>query len=525
MKNFLQKLGKSLMMPISIIAAGGIFLGIASVLQNPSIVGVGFTEMVAVQTFIGFIRGLVGALFGNLPILFAVAVTIGLAKTEKETAAFSGVIGFILFHVTISYILKVNGITAATMSIDALVKDGVSQLDATRIASTYEMVLGIFTFRMNVFGGIIVGILVSWLHNRFHTIELPLAISFFGGKRFVPIITTIVTPFLALAMYFIWPIFNIGIEAIGNLIASSGLFGTFLFGMLERLLVPTGLHHILNQLVRFTPIGGTSMIGGEQFVGALNIFNAELATNDANIETMREATRFLAQGKIPFMVFGLPAACFAMYRTAREENKNKVKGLLFAAALASFTTGITEPIEFAFIFVSPLLFVFHSIMAGLSFMLMDVFQVSIGNVQGGVIDLLVFGVLRGMETRWFITVIVGIGYAFAYYYMFKFIILKFNVQTPGREAEQEGEDVQIENITEIGDAIVKALKGKENILEIDNCFTRLRLVLRDANTIDEVALKATGAVGVVKMSDTSIQIIYGPQVEKIAREVKQSVGK
>ncbi|SDC29664.1 PTS system, D-glucosamine-specific IIC component/PTS system, maltose and glucose-specific IIC component [Pelagirhabdus alkalitolerans] len=520
MKDFFQKLGKSLMMPISIIAAAGIFLGLASVLQNPDIVGETFVSFEGVQNVIGFVRSLSGSLFGNLPILFAVSIAIGMARKEKPTAAFSAVIGFIIFHVTLEYILGLNGVTAETTSIDYLMAEGMSELEATQVNSQYETVLGIFTLRMNVFAGILAGGLVAILHNKFYNVELPVAISFFGGKRFVPIITTVAVPVLSLAMYYIWPFVGGAIESLGNVIADSGLFGTFLFGFLERLLIPTGLHHILNQLVRFTPIGGIAMIDGDQVVGALNIFNTALAQDVLDFDLMSTATRFLAQGKVPFMVFGLPAAGFAMINTARLGEKKRVKGLLFAAILAAFTTGITEPIEFAFIFVSPLLFVFHAFMAGLSFMLMDLFNVVIGNVQGGVIDLTVFGVLQGTATNWFFAVIVGIGYAFAYYYFFKFIITKKNIQTPGREKLDEGQDVEVKDDGHLGETIVEALGGVNNIEEIENCFTRLRLVVKDANVADEQKLKNTGAAGVVKIDDKHIQVIYGPQVEGIAQKVK-----
>ncbi|WP_368251327.1 PTS transporter subunit EIIC [Enterococcus sp. 2201sp1_2201st1_B8_2201SCRN_220225] len=528
MKEYLQKLGKSLMMPISIIAAAGIFLGIASVLQNPNIVGEGFVAISGVQNTIGFIRAIVGALFGNLPILFAASVAIGLAKGEKTTAAFAAIIGFILFHVTISYFLSLKGITAATMSVEALIESGQSTLEATRTASLYESVLGIFTYRMNVFGGVIVGMLVATVHNRFYKTELPMAISYFGGKRLVPIMTTVTVPILGILMYFVWPFLGKGIEGVGNLIADSGAFGVFLFGAIERLLVPTGLHHILNQLVRFTPIGGVAMLDGEQVVGALNIFNKLLTESDPNMDIMREATRFLAQGKIPFMVFGLPAACYAMYKTARPGEKTRVKALLLAAAIASFTTGITEPIEFSFIFVSPILFIFHALMSGLSFMLMNLLGVSIGNVQGGAIDLGVFGILRGLETHWYFAVIVGIFYAFAYYFVFKTVILRRNVKTPGREDETEPVAVTASNTTkgssatDMGTTIVTALGGTENIQSIDNCFTRLRLVLVDSEKIDEKALKATGAAGVMKLDDKNVQVVYGPQVEGIALKVKDA---
>lgn len=521
-----QKLGKALMTPISLIAAAGIFLGIGSVLQNPNIVGDGFTNLILIQHIIGIVRAVANGIFGNLPLLFAVSIGFGLANKEKTTAAFSSVIGFILFHIVIQYFLTANGITADTHSVDALVASGMDTLEATQIASRYETVLGIFTLRMNVFGGILVGILVSWLHNKFHNIELPTAISFFGGKRFVPIITTLTVPFLSILMYYIWPFFGLMIEGLGNIIAQSGLFGTFLFGFLERLLIPTGLHHILNQLVRFTAIGGTAMIDGEQTVGALNIFNTLLANNSQDMEVMSQATRFLAQGKIPFMVFGLPAAAFAMVQVALEEKKEEVKSLMSASGLASFTTGITEPIEFSFIFVSPILFVFHAFMAGMSFMLMDFFDVAIGNVQGGAIDLVVFGIFQGLDTNWYWAVIVGLVYAVIYYYVFKMVIENRNVLTPGRAMDDD--ELEISSSTSISDnqlgqTIVTALGGTENIESIDNCFTRLRLVLKDTDKVDEKLLKETGAAGTVKASKTQYQVIYGLDVEKIAPKVKEAV--
>lgn len=521
-KDFWQRLGKSLMTPISLIAAAGIFLGISAVLQNPDIVGEGFTNLTVVQHIIGIVRALAGGIFGNLPILFAVAVSFGLAKSEKTTAAFSGVIGFILFHLTIQYILQANDITAATYSVEALMESGLSELEATQTASQYESVLGIFTLRMNVFAGILTGGLVAFLHNRFHTIELPTAISFFGGKRFVPIITTVTVPFLGILMYFIWPFFGAAIEGIGNLIAQAGLLGTFLFGFLERLLIPTGLHHILNQLVRFTPIGGTATIDGEQVVGSLNIFNTLLAQEAPDMAIMAESTRFLAQGKIPFMVFGMPAAALAMIRVAYKEKKKDVKALMTASGLASFTTGITEPIEFSFIFVSPILFIFHAFMAGMSFMLMDLFNVAIGNVQGGVIDLFVFGVLQGTATNWYWAVLVGLLYAPIYYFVFKTVIEKRNVLTPGRENDDLEEQTSSETSdpNTIGSQIVQALGGSKNIESIDNCFTRLRLVLGTTDIVDEAALKKTGAAGVVRIDDKQYQVVYGPQVENIVPKVK-----
>ena len=291
---------------------------------------------------------------------------------------------------------------------------------------------------------------------------------------------------------------------------------------MERLLIPTGLHHILNQLVRFTPIGGTAVIDGEQVSGALTIFNTLLMNPDPDLGTMRQATRFLTQGTHPFMVFGLPAACYAMYKTALPKNKDKVKGVLFAAALTSFLTGITEPIEFSFIFISPILFIFHAFMAGLSFLINTLLGVMIGNAGGGLIDLTIFGILRGTETKWYLNVLVGIVYAIIYYHVFKFAILKFNIKTPGREDENELEEAEEIIAGELGNAVMEALGGKNNIKEIDNCISRLRLVLNNTKLADEKKLKATGSLGVIKIDEHNIQVVYGTKVEKVAFELKKS---
>ncbi len=291
---------------------------------------------------------------------------------------------------------------------------------------------------------------------------------------------------------------------------------------MERLLIPTGLHHILNQLIRFTPIGGTAVIDGEQISGALNIFNQLLMSSNPDMDVMRQATRFLTQGTHPFMVFGLPAACFAMYKTALPQNKEKVKGMLLAAGLTSFVTGITEPIEFSFFFISPLLWLFHACMAGLSFLINTLLGVCIGNAGGGLIDLMLFGVLRGPETKWYLNVIVGLIYAVIYYTVFKWAIVKFNIKTPGREDETD-EISYDEEVTELGAAIMEALGGKDNIVEIDNCISRLRLILKDTSVINENALKKTGSLGLIKINETNLQVVYGAKVEKAAAELKRAV--
>ncbi len=522
MRTFIQKLGKSLMGPLSIIVAAGLLLGLASTLQNPNVFGNALANVGFVNDFVSLINSLAGGLFGLLPILFCMSVAQGMSKEDREVATFSSVIGFILFHTTIRFFLQKNGITAETTSIDYLISQGMGLLEATQKNAAYDTVMGIFTYRMSIFGGIIVGLWTAMIHNRFHETQLPTAFSFFSGKRFVPIMMVVTIPFLAIAMYFIWPVFNMVINGFGNLLAAAGAFGTFIYGFLERLLIPTGLHHILNQLIRFTPIGGTAMIDGEQISGALNIFNQLLMSSNPDMDMMRQATRFLTQGTHPFMVFGLPAACFAMYKTAYPKNRERVKGMLLAAGLTSFFTGITEPIEFAFFFISPFLWLFHAFMAGMSFLINTLLGVCIGNAGGGLVDLMLFGVLRGPETKWVINVVIGLIYAVIYFFVFKWAIVKFNIKTPGREDESDEVNYEQE-VTELGSAIMSAVGGKDNIVEIDNCISRLRLILKDTSVINENALKSTGSLGLIRINETACQIVYGAKVEKAAAELKRAV--
>lgn len=522
MRTFIQKLGKSLMAPLSMIVAAGLMLGLASLLTNQMIFGDALTGVPFVDALVRCVNALASALFSLLPVLFCMSLAMGMTREDKEIATFASVIAFVLFHTTINFFLGLNGITAATTSIEALQKTGLSLTEATQQNAAYDTVFGIFTYRMSIFGGIVCGLWTAFIHNRFHRTQLPAAFSFFSGTRFVPIMITVTIPFVAIVMYFVWPIFSMLINAFGDLIQAAGAFGTFIYGFLERLLIPTGLHHILNQLIRFTPIGGTAMVDGEQVSGALNIFNALLMQTDPNMDIMRMATRFLTQGTHPFMVFGLPAACYAMYRCALPENKAKVKGILLAAGLTSFVTGITEPIEFSFIFISPVLWLFHACMAGLSFLINTLLGVCIGNAGGGLIDLTLFGILRGPETRWYLNVAVGIVYAIVYYNVFKFVITKQNLKTPGRDTDASYETGSVD-VSEMGLAIMEAVGGRDNIVDIDNCISRLRLVLKDTALVDEAALKETGSLGVIKINEENVQVVYGTQVENAAHALKDAV--
>lgn len=515
--------GKALMMPISVIAAAGIFLGLAAAMQNPAITGDAFAQMQVPQLIIGFIRKVAGALFANLPVFFAVASAIGLAKAEKPTAAFAAVIGYIAMNVGINATLAAKGLTAATTTPEALQKAGMDQTAAMMTSAEYIQMLGIFTYNMSVLGGVLAGLLTVMLHNRFYTQQLPTAISFFGGRRFVPIVTVVFLPLVGVLLALIWPTLGAGIAWVGQMIGKSGQYGAFLLGTAERILIPTGLHHILNETVRFTPIGGIATVDGQTLVGALNIFNASL-THPGTVpdDTLRSATQFLAQGKIPVMMFGLPAAALAIYHTARPEHKQRVKALMMAGALTSFTTGITEPLEFCFIFVSPVLYLMHALLTGLSFMLMSMLHLMIGNVQGGVIDLVVFGILGGSKTHWWWTLALGALYAPLYYYGFRFVITRMGVETPGRESDDEKpQQVAAGERTRV---IISGLGGEANIEDVDCCFTRLRVRVKDMKEVVDQTLLTTGANGINRVSEHDIQVIYGPQVEKIANEVKSALG-
>ncbi len=379
---------------------------------------------------------------------------------------------------------------------------------------------------MGVFGGIVVGLGVAALHNRFYKIELPQVLSFFGGTRFVPIICSLVFLVVGALMFYVWPVVQGWIASLGNLVLASGYFGTWIYGIIERALIPFGLHHVFYMPFWQTEIGGAVMIDGNLVQGAQNIFFAELASNSTTQFSV-EATRFMA-GKFPFMIFGLPAAAYAMYRLARPEKKKIAGGLLLSAALTAMLTGITEPLEFTFLFVAPLMYGVHCVLAGLSFMLMHILNVGVGmTFSGGLIDLFLFGVLQGnAKTNWIWIVVVGLVYALLYFAVFYFMIKKFNYKTPGREDDDEETKLYTRKDVDarknqakaqpdsVSALILKGLGGKDNISDIDCCATRLRVTVKKPELTDEAALRQSGASGVIKKGH-GVQIVYGPKVSVI----------
>lgn len=514
----LQRVGRSFMFPIALLPVAGLLLGIGSSFSNTATIdaynlGWLLGEGTPLNLILSIMSATGNVIFANLPLIFAMGVALGMAKQEKEIATLSASVAFLVMHTTISTLLNVTG--------------KINMLEEGAAGS----VLGIQSLEMGVFGGIIVGLGVAWLHNRFYKIELPTALSFFGGTRFIPIISTLAYIIVGVIMYFIWPIVQTGIHALGNLVIKSGYAGTWIYGIIERALIPFGLHHVFYLPFWQTGLGGTMIIDGVRVAGAQNIFFAQLASPETTRFSV-EACRFMS-GKFPFMMFGLPGAALAMYQCAKKEKRKVAGGLLFSAALTSFLTGITEPLEFTFLFVAPALYIVHCIFAGLSFMLMHILNVAVGmTFSGGLIDLILFGVLPGnAKTNWIYVVIVGIVYFVIYYLLFSFLIKKFNFRTPGREdigeetklyTKKDYQEAKSGEKTSRAESILYGLGGNENIRDLDCCATRLRVTVDDADKVDEGALRSTGASGVIKKGN-GIQIIYGPKVTVIKSELEEYI--
>lgn len=513
----LQRVGRSFMLPIALLPVAGLLLGIGSSFTNPTTIETyGLSGIIyeggILYTILDVMSKTGSVVFDNLALLFAMGVAIGMAKKEKEVAALSGAIGYLIMNTAISALITAKG--------------GVEAMAANSTTS----VLGITTLQMGVFGGIIVGLGVAALHNKFYKIQLPQVLSFFGGTRFVPIVTSVVYLIVGVVMFYLWPFVQLGIAQLGQLVLESGYAGTWIYGILERALIPFGLHHVFYMPFWQTELGGAMIIDGVTVQGAQNIFFAELASK-ATEHFSVSATRFMS-GKFPFMIFGLPAAAFAMYRAARPEKKKVVGGLLLSAALTSMLTGITEPLEFTFLFVAPAMYVVHCILAGLSYMLMHIFNVGVGmTFSGGAIDLTLFGILQGNEkTNWIWIVLIGLVYAVVYYFVFYFMITKFNFKTPGREADDEETKLYTRkdmnerkaNSTEkasdgfdrVSALIVKGLGGKTNLSDVDCCATRLRVTVHNAELVQDSLLKESGASGVIHKGN-GVQVIYGPHVSVV----------
>ena len=516
----LQRVGRSFMLPIALLPVAGLLLGIGSSFTNETMLAAyGLNSVIHPGTLIYTILDVMSqtgsAVFNNLALLFAMGVAIGMARKEKEVAALSGAVAYIIMNTAIQAMINAAG--------------GVEAMPAN---STTTM-LGITTLQMGVFGGIVVGLGVAALHNKFYKIELPQVLAFFGGTRFVPIVSSIVYLVVGIAMFYIWPVVQSGIAALGALVLASGYAGTFIYGLLERALIPFGLHHVFYMPFWQTAVGGTAIIDGMTVTGAQNIFFAELASKSTTVFSV-SATRFMA-GKFPFMMFGLPGAALAMYQCAKPEKKKVAGGLLLSAALTAFLTGITEPLEFTFIFVALPMYAVHCVLAGLSFMLMHILNVGVGmTFSGGLIDLVLFGVMQGnAKTHWVWVVVVGAVYFVLYYIIFRFMISKFDYKTPGRDDAEEVKlytraDVNARNAASgsvpagndpVSALIVEGLGGAANLSDVDCCATRLRCTVKDVALVKQDVLKASGASGVICKGD-GVQVVYGPKVAVIKAKLE-----
>ncbi len=514
----LQRVGRSFMLPIALLPVAGLLLGIGSSFTNQTMLeAYGLTGVIyeggIAYTVLDIMNQCGSAVFNNLALLFAMGVAIGMAKKEKEVAALSGAIAYLVMNTAISAMITARG--------------GVEAMAANTTTST----LGITTLQMGVFGGIIVGLGVAALHNRFYKIQLPQVLSFFGGTRFVPIVCTAVFVAVGIAMFYVWPIVQMGIAALGDLVIRSGYAGTWIYGLLERALIPFGLHHVFYMPFWQTAVGGTAIVDGVTIQGAQNIFFAELASRSTQVFSV-EAARFMA-GKFPLMIFGLPGAALAMYRAAKPEKRKVAGGLLVSAALTAMLTGITEPLEFTFLFVAPLMYAVHCVYAGLAYMLMHIFGVGVGmTFSGGIIDLTLFGILQGnAKTHWIWVVVVGVVYFVVYYFTFYLMITRMDLKTPGREDEGEetrlftrsdfkaktgvGPDGSSPAVSDpVSALILKGLGGKANLSDVDCCATRLRVTVIDAEQVSDALLKQSGASGVIHKGN-GVQVVYGPQVAVI----------
>ncbi|WP_370295599.1 glucose-specific PTS transporter subunit IIBC [Rossellomorea marisflavi] len=497
----LQKVGKALMLPVAILPAAGLLLAFGNALQNPTLLDIApFLSNGGVETVAGVMEKAGGIIFDNLPLLFAVGVAIGLAGGDG-VAGLAAIVGFLIMNATMG--------TVEGLEIKDVTGDNVDPANA--------LVLGIPTLQTGVFGGIIVGIIAATMYNRFFKIELPSYLGFFAGKRFVPIATAVSSVILGLIMLVVWPPVQDGLNAFSNfMLGENRAFAAFIFGVIERALIPFGLHHIFYSPFWFE-FGSYTSAAGDVVRGDQAIFMKQIQDGVQDLT----AGTFMT-GKFPFMMFGLPAAALAIYHEARPERKAVVAGIMGSAALTSFLTGITEPLEFSFLFVAPVLFGIHTIFAGLSFLTMHLLNVKVGmTFSGGLIDYVLFGLLNPQTNAWII-IPVGLVFALIYYFGFRFAIRKFNLMTPGREEVTDEDDAPAGTADELPFNILEAMGGQENISHLDACITRLRVQVNDVKQVDKNRLKKLGASGVLEVGN-NIQAIYGPKSDGIKSQMQDII--
>lgn len=501
----LQRVGKALMLPVAILPAAGILLALGNAMHNEQLVSLAPWLKHEVFVILSTIMESAGqVVFDNLPLLFAVGTALGLAGGDG-VAALAALVGYLIMNATIGKVMHI--------SIDQIFSfaDGAKTLSQANKLPQHALILGIPTLQTGVFGGIIMGALAAWCYNKFYNITLPQFLGFFAGKRFVPIVTSLVAIVTGVVLAFVWPPIQEGLNDLSNFLLNKNLvLTTFIFGIIERSLIPFGLHHIFYAPFWFE-FGSYVNQAGEVVRGDQRIWMAQ----------MKDGVEFTAgaftTGKYPFMMFGLPAAAYAIYRQARPERKKIVGGLMLSAALTSFLTGITEPLEFSFLFVAPILYVLHVLLAGTSFLVMHLLGVKIGmTFSGGFIDYILYGLLNWDRTHALYVIPVGIVYAIIYYFLFTFVIKHMNLKTPGREDEvAETRDTSVERLPF---DVLDAMGGKDNVKHLDACITRLRVEVLDKAKVDVNALKELGAAGVLEVGN-NMQAIFGPKSDQIKHDM------
>ncbi|EJM2450711.1 PTS transporter subunit IIABC [Staphylococcus pseudintermedius] len=501
----LQRVGKALMLPVAILPAAGILLALGNAMHNEQLVSLAPWLKHEVFVILSTIMESAGqVVFDNLPLLFAVGTALGLAGGDG-VAALAALVGYLIMNATIGKVMHI--------SIDQIFSfaDGAKTLSQANKLPQHALILGIPTLQTGVFGGIIMGALAAWCYNKFYNITLPQFLGFFAGKRFVPIVTSLVAIVTGVVLAFVWPPIQEGLNDLSNFLLNKNLvLTTFIFGIIERSLIPFGLHHIFYAPFWFE-FGSYVNQAGEVVRGDQRIWMAQ----------MKDGVEFTAgaftTGKYPFMMFGLPAAAYAIYRQARPERKKIVGGLMLSAALTSFLTGITEPLEFSFLFVAPILYVLHVLLAGTSYLVMHLLDVKIGmTFSGGFIDYILYGLLNWDRTHALYVIPVGIVYAIIYYFLFTFVIKHMNLKTPGREDEvAETRDTSVERLPF---DVLDAMGGKDNVKHLDACITRLRVEVLDKAKVDVNALKELGAAGVLEVGN-NMQAIFGPKSDQIKHDM------
>ena len=493
----LQKIGKAFMLPIAILPAAGLLLGIGGAFSSSAtIAAYPLLNVPWLQAAFKVMSAAGNVVFANLPMLLCIGLCIGLARRDKGVAALAGIVGYLVMTATSSTLLSIFNPDGAAID-------------------------------TGVIGALVIGLVAVTLHNRYQNIQLPQVLGFFGGSRFVPIVTSLAAIFVGSLFYIVWPPFQQLLVRAGEVISAAGVVGTFFYGFLMRLCGAIGLHHMIYPMFWYTELGGTAVVAGHSVVGAQNIFFAQLADpNHTGLFT--EGTRFFA-GRFATMMFGLPAAALAMYHCVPKERREKYAGLFLGVALTSFLTGITEPLEYMFVFVCPTLYVLHSFFDGISFLVADILNIRIGNTfSGGFIDFFLFGIMQGnAKTNWLLEIPVGVAWFALYYLSFRFLITKFDIKTPGRDEEaatiEEPKASAKGDLADDAKVIVEALGGPENIEDVDACITRLRVGVKDPAKVDHDAFKKLGAAGVLDV-DGGIQAVFGAKAILYKTAVLEELG-